>query len=237
VSGGSFSAVPDGGAMNKVRQDQDILPTEDTLAASAAAARADELKELQRQIGIATRSFAKALPFGRAVRWVDPRWRERIHHDDLHPFIAGYDPARDGCTLISGESGVGKSTAAAVVAHRLLSQAFVEGDLSALIVGGHWTSAPELQRARQETKRGVVDEALAIAINARLLFLDELGGEPDDGRWLMTLADERYRFSRPTVTTSGWGLPALRERYGVGAIRKLVEPLGTHLNLFGADDG
>lgn len=213
------------------------VPDARTLEVSDAAARADQLRANQAQIGVATKAFRQSLPFGTGAHFARPEWRGRVHDARLVELVEGYDPARDGCALITGPSGVGKTTAAAVLPHRLLTLAFRCGDKEAPIVGAVWTSAPALQRARYETKRGSVDESFAPAVTAKLLFLDELGGEDGDGRWLMSLADERYRASLPTVTTAGFPLHVLRERYGVGAIRKLVEPIGTHLDLFGARGG
>lgn len=188
------------------------------------------------EIGRASGEIRAALPFGAFVHFRRGAWRDGVRNPRLIGFAERYVPSL-GNVLIVGASGVGKTTAAAVACHRLLSEAFATLDTKAPILEATWLSAPTFARARRETRLGASNHLLDQAIRASLLVIDEVGGEGGDASWLNELADERYRALRPTVTTSGFGVAALEQRYGAGAVRRLVEPLGVVLDLFEASGG
>ena len=91
--------------------------------------------------------------------------------------------------LVVGPAGVGKTVGLRALAYWLLRDAWNRGEADAGIVRGVWTTALELTRALRETRLGAPCEAFHEAQTARILFLDEIGAEPHDPRWLLDLLD------------------------------------------------
>jgi DNA replication protein DnaC len=151
----------------------------------------------------------------------------------LRALAAKYSVER-GSVLIIGPADTGKTITLRRVARRLLAEAWRAGATEAPIIGGLWCSAIELAASIRETRMGSVCEAMRAAQRAPLLFLDELGQEVHDQRWLLQLLDARYMpRHRPTLTTSGLTKHQLIERYGDGAYRRLFQPVGTVVDLYG----
>jgi DNA replication protein DnaC len=138
-----------------------------------------------------------------------------------------WEPKR-GSLLVIGPAGIGKTTIAALICRRLVHA----GDF-----GVRWTSGIVQARARREARFGEQNRETIRVQNAPLLVIDELGQEDTDARWLLELIDGRYTSGRACLTTSGLTRPQLETRYGVGAVRRLIEPVGACLDLFGRDRG
>jgi hypothetical protein len=183
--------------------------------------------------------------------WADvdnPLYFERVQAPRLRAAAQRWTP-EGGPLLLLGPSGIGKTSTAIAIAHRLISAAesvarhvgstrCAAFQLAARI---RWISALELARARRNHPlgRGECGEWTE-ASRARLLVLDELGQEQADPRWLLELLDARYARSTEgfvTLSTSGLTHDALLARYGSGAWRKLAEPDGTIVDLFGGSGG
>lgn len=167
--------------------------------------------------------------------WADiarPEFRERVRAPKLLAFAERYQVAR-GSVLLLGETGVGKTTAMRALARRLIAEAIAAGDASRPITRAVWTTALDLAIEGRESRYGTRDELLHAAVRAPVLFLDELGQERADPRWLIEVTNERYDNSRPTLSSSGLRRAELEQRYGAGAVRRLIEPGGVVLNLHG----
>lgn len=113
--------------------------------------------------------------------------------------------------ILVGETGCGKSIAAAWVADRLTrahSQTWVK-----------WVRADELSRMLSE--RGA-NEQIATIKQARMLVLDELGYErfPE---LVLEVIGARHDACRPTIVTSGKRAKELADRYSDATIRRIVE--------------
>lgn len=145
---------------------------------------------------------------------------------------------RHGNAVLLGETGLGKSTAAAVICRRLIRGGVESGGrMWELAQGIHWVRAKQLERAVNDHPRGKgMCPALRDAFAAPLLVLDEAGWEGDPTIVSDVLA-ERYDSPRLTVLTSGLTLegfrddddnwnPGLREKYGDAVIRRMITTLG-----------
>jgi hypothetical protein len=191
--------------------------------------RAEILRENQETIRHRSRRFESRLVRCAAPR--NPWWLERVKEPRLRALAERYELER-GSVLVVGPSGIGKTLTAMAIARRLLATAYRAGNHEAPIVRAVWTSGPELARALRETRLGSAAEALAEARGAPVLVLDEIGQESAAPGWLLELLDERYRKRAPTLTTSGLTVEEIEKRYGSGAARRLVQPVGDTLNLF-----
>jgi DNA replication protein DnaC len=90
-----------------------------------------------------------------------------------------------------------------------------------------------LARVLRETRLGSSCEELEEARRCSLLWLDEVGQEQADPRWLLDLLNDRYERGLVTVTSSGLPKAELEKRYGIGTTRRFTEPEGVTLDLFG----
>jgi len=133
---------------------------------------------------------------------------------------------QSGNVLLLGETGVGKSTLAAVLVRRLLAAGVELGgrhwNIARDIV---WTRAGRLERAKNSTKFGSECHELNRAMRATVLVIDDLGWEKDP-QSLDELIGERFdaRAGRLaiTITTSGLDLEDLRARYSDAFVRKIL---------------
>jgi DNA replication protein DnaC len=178
----------------------------------------------------ATRKLAKHLePWLQAG---EAELRRRVHAPRLLAFADKWQPGRGSLALL-GPSGVGKTTAEILCANRLRIEAINAGDDTRPITRAMWVTGIELALDGRESRFGSRDETLHAAMRAPLLFIDEIGQERSDPRWLLELMDERYFNNRPTISSSGLQRAELESRYGAGAVRRLTEPGGVLIDLFG----
>jgi len=162
--------------------------------------------------------------------------------DHLPPLHKPYrDEAEHWCPssgnlLLTGPSGLGKTRAAAALVRRLLRLGSERGGPDWKLVSRMvWAWVPILERKRREHPMGrgeapEVDQAMT----ASLLVLDDFG----QGQYVEATRDvleERYSAGLPTVTTSGFMVAQLSERFPM-VVRRLLETggrAGTVVNGFG----
>jgi DNA replication protein DnaC len=161
-----------------------------------------------------------------------PEFLSRVSSPKLRSFAERYSFER-GSVLAIGPSGIGKTTAVNGLLRRLADVAIAGGDDKCPILSELTITGPRIARALRETRLGVTCELVDDARRARLLFLDEIGQEMADPRWLLELAQDRYEAGLTTITTSGLTRAELETRYGSGAIRRLFEPVGVLVDCFG----
>lgn len=206
-----------------------------------AVKRATEEKTLERERFARARlaGFVSSLPaFG--VRHDSPEFAERVAQTRLVNAAQRYQLEHGNIAFV-GPSGCGKSTVAAAIGLRLVDEAVAayrasagresaKLDHAARMV---WTTAAALCMARKQHRLGE-GEAPEVdrAESATLLFLDELGQEIADDRWLLEFLDVRYSRGLATITTSGLTQFELEARYGTGTRRRLIEPHGLCVDLF-----
>lgn len=166
-------------------------------------------------------------------------FRQRVKVPRLLAVAERYRPDEHGCLALIGPAGCGKSVTAAAIVRRLCTEAVNaftrERDTERLSSTAriYWTSAADLCNSRRQHRLGEGEAPqLARAEKAPLLVLDEFGQEVADDRWLLELLDVRYAQGLPTLSTSGLTRSQLDQRYGAGAVRRLVEPKGQFLDLF-----
>lgn len=170
------------------------------------------------------------MPAGKWARVDNPMWRERID-PRLQRVATHWDPSR-GNLLMLGKSGLGKTFTLVALAHRLATEAVADFDENALIARACWRDGYGLVTARRQHRLGKSEAPdVQSALAAGLLFLDEIGHEPEDPV-LWEIADQRYRHNRLTLTTSGMTRAQLDDRYGEAFVRRLVEPKGAVLDLW-----
>jgi len=132
-----------------------------------------------------------------------------------------------GNLVLMGETGSGKTSAAAHLVRRLCAEGVARGgvqfELCQMI---RWQGCRELSEVVRETRLGTgVPEAITASQNARLLILNDLGGH-DDRKTLERILDERYERGWPTVTTTGMrakGRLSIEEQLGDALARRLFE--------------
>lgn len=205
------------------------------------ARSAQKAAELEQFARARVAAFTSGLPVF-AVRHDAPEFGERVRHP--HPIAAArrYEIGR-GSVAFVGPSGCGKTTAAAAIALRLADEAVASFRVSMgsdavqleRMAHAYWTTAAALCIARKQHRLGEGEAPeFARAETAPLLFLDELGQEIADDRWLLEFLDARQALGLPTITTSGIARTQLEARYGAGAYRRLTEPRGVCIDLFDA---
>jgi DNA replication protein DnaC len=199
--------------------------------------RQEARRERQRQERIA--SFRRYVVsrarrgFGPVPAWAhvqhdSPDFARIIRSPELQRFAERYDPRRGSAALL-GPTGFGKTSAVARALHRYreesIRRVYAERSESALdfIAGLKWTTGYELVRARREWPLGQGEAPeVAGAVAATMLVIDDLGNEPPDPV-IFELLDLRYRAEKPVIITSGLRAPALRERIGDAAWRRVAE--------------
>ena len=126
--------------------------------------------------------------------------------------------------LLSGPSGSGKTTIAAVLYRHFVMHAPYGQACQA-----RWCQASDLSTARAEHRLGAGEPpALARAIGASLLVVDELGTEDERSN----IADVRdvllAREQRPTIVGTWMGPEQIAARYGAGVMRRFFEGCGVY---------
>jgi DNA replication protein DnaC len=200
----------------------DILDA--ALAAAAAASCSDDHGEELRRRQTDARVVRDRLPeFVRGA--TAEQMRQRI------PEARMLETARAwrwgmGNVLLAGPTDSGKTTAAAYLFKRLLAQAVQTGEEWERARWMRWVSAEDLSVARrgQALGRGEPPEAIE-AINARLLFLDDIGWDKDITEVCSVLA-ARYDRGVPTVFTTGLPRGDLLKHYGAAVVRRMLEAGG-----------
>lgn len=120
-----------------------------------------------------------------------------------------------GWALLSGPTGAGKSTAAAVALREVLL-----GGWSGTV---GWHSARELAHAARMWPLGEGEAPLlSRARRVGLLVIDDLGLERDPLD-LIDILHDRYDGMRPTWVTTGLSVAGLEARYGDAVVRRLTE--------------
>lgn len=191
---------------------------------------AEQERSRRRRVESDVRALRKR--FAAAPRIGTPEFARRVTHPKLAAFAARYSYDR-GNALVTGPTGCGKTQQLPALALRLADEAVAGADGAAPILRACFTTGPRLARALRESRLGTTCEALTDARDARLLFLDEIGQESADPRWLLELLHDRYAAGGLTITTSGLTRDELEKRYGSGAVRRLLEPVGVLVDAFG----
>lgn len=156
-----------------------------------------------------------------------------MRHALLGAFVARWC---DGGAVLTGPTGIGKSTALTALAHRLAADAAALVGSSAwkelrawrMLRRARYLTAAELVRAVKAHRLGAgTADALEHALGATWLVVDDLGHEASGSEPLITeIVDRRYRDRRPTHAATGLTLAELAARYGDATVRKLWEPRG-----------
>jgi hypothetical protein len=140
------------------------------------------------------------------------------------------------CLLMCGPTAVGKSSAAALVALRLMAKG-CESEWPRWN-GIRWYGANQLVKAAREWPLGDGDcPDLRAASACELLILDDLGNEQDWQTTMFDLLQARYERGRLNIVTSGLQLELLLKRYGDAVLRRLVErdgKMGSIVDCWGA---
>ena len=183
-----------------------------------------------------------SLPSWGWARVGDALFAERVADPRLRGVARAWVPDR-GSLMISGASGVGKTATLHAIADRLLraaeSAARAARTLKTPLYQAarciRWVSALDLVAARRGHALGRGEAPLwEGASHSSILFIDELGQEQAHAGWLLEMLDSRYRRGARTLTSSGLPRAELEGRYGSGACRRLIEPGGAFLDLFGS---
>lgn len=208
-------------AMAPVPTSQDAF---DAWSSIPPAVLSDEelAREEKRARGVEASTIRRRLPAAFAETQIGdlvPRIREGALSDAAR----AWDPRRHGNVLLLGATGVGKSTAAAVLFLRLLRQGWREGGASwELARRMQWFRVEQLERTMREFPLGKGEcPEYAAAHAASVLFLDDLGWERDPKATGAILA-ERYDAPGLTVITSGLTREELTERYGAAVVRRML---------------
>ena len=194
---------------------------------------ADDLRRARSDVDGRTGALRRALPPWRWARIGDPTWLARVPDRRLRQLAERWTPT-SGSVLLSGPSGAGKTSACVALAWRLLGEACEAGDVEHVACSAAWVSALDLADDWRRSQYDREGSPLAHAQRARVVVLDELGQEDARPAWLLELVEPRYQRGAPTITTTGLRLADLTDRYGSGAVRRLVEPGGTIIDLWGA---
>lgn len=148
-----------------------------------------------------------------------------IRSPEHREFARTWDWGQPGAVL-SGQSRLGKTTAAAYVFRRLL--AAQKGRWGGLRWVGSLAMVKASQEARQGRSRDGVD-SVVLYERASLLFLDDLGKEPVS-EWaveiLTEVLDARYGRGLPTIATTELTERQLFDRYGVAVMSRVLESGG-----------
>lgn len=165
-----------------------------------------------------------------------PEFAGKCRSKRLRAFAAQYAPAHGSAALLD-PSGKGKTTACVALVHRIIAEGITAGlavpvtdryrrDPPALelAIGIVWTTARALVMVRRSSDLGDEPALLERCRAATLLLIDEWGGEAHDRYGdLMSVVDDRYSCSLPTIITSGLTSEAFDDRYGTALLRRVAE--------------
>lgn len=152
-----------------------------------------------------------------------PELEARIASPLMRRLGREWSPRTHGNAVLLGETGQGKSTAAAVVFRRLLRDGWRDGgDAWAFAQGMRWFRAEQLEREMRAHPMGRGEcPAYRDAVNATLLVLDEIGWERDP-KGVASILAERYDSPHLTIVTSGQDLRELSETYSQAVVRRML---------------
>lgn len=148
---------------------------------------------------------------------------ERIASPGLRRIANEWSPRTHGNGVLLGETGQGKSTAAAVIFRRLLRDGIRDGgDAWAFACGMRWFRAEQLEREMRGHPLGKGEcPAYRDAVRASLLVLDEIGWERDP-KGIASILAERYDSPHLTIVTSGQTVAELSEMYSQAVVRRML---------------
>jgi len=126
--------------------------------------------------------------------------------------------------VLLGETGAGKTTAAALLVRRLCAESAHSGgeafERSKLI---RFQSCRDLSVIHREMRLGDgTPEPIMRCQNARLLVLDDLGASDEKGA-LERILNVRYKRAWPTITTSGLRYRELVTTFGEALVRRMTD--------------
>ncbi len=207
----SSGMVTSGDAFAAFRANPPAVMSDEELAREEKRRRGDEASNIRRRL---PPLFANTQIGELVARIKSPGFREAAEV---------WNPRRHGNVLLLGETGEGKSTAAAVLFLRLLRQGWREGGADwELARGMQWFRVEQLERDMREHPLGKGEcPEFAVANSASVLFLDDAGWEKDAKATGAILAS-RYDAPGLTVITSGLTQKELTERYGAAAVRRML---------------
>ncbi len=204
---------------------EDMLAEGDALMARVGESMAEQGDELER---------AQRIDEARALSTQVPDWlrgqaedlRLRISDDRLVDAVMCWEWGPN--LLLMGPTGLGKTTAAALLWRRLVVRGVQAG-------GQEWARARRLvwcaaerlpeARARHPLGHGEVPE-MAAAYAASLLVLDDLDQEKAVRPWVSRILKSRYDAGAPTVLTTGLDARELTETFGAAIVRRMRETGG-----------
>lgn len=164
------------------------------------------------------------LPPAFRKRWGDGRL-ERSCHVKLVEAARAW--RADASFLVLGDSGVGKSTAAAWLFRRIVIAGIQRGGPAwERARTARWYPAVELERARLEHKLGVGEAPeVARAQGASVLVIDD-AGQDRDASAIRKVLGARYDAGLPTILSTNLRQAELVAHYGGAFVRKLVQSGG-----------
>lgn len=186
----------------------------------------DAEQERREEVKHSLERSARSLPRWPWARFGDRLFSERTKLAPAMVIAAKAWTVRVGNLLFSGPTGIGKTSIAVAMLHRLHDRA-VERDASdaeqRLASGARFITGHELVAAKRAHPLGRgLAPIVAEAVDATVLLLDELGFEPQDEATFFVV-DERYRKGRPTIVTTGLDLAGLCAKYGDAWVRRILD--------------
>jgi hypothetical protein len=126
--------------------------------------------------------------------------------------------------VLLGETGAGKTTAAALLVRRLCAEGAHIGGVAfekAQLI--RFQSCRDLSQVHREMRLGDgTPEPIVRCQNARLLVLDDIGATDEKGA-LERILNVRYKRAWPTVTTSGLRYRELVVAFGEALVRRMTD--------------
>lgn len=134
----------------------------------------------------------------------------------------------EGTLLLMGQAGAGKTSLMAAAYNAVLDAGSHASSSHAdyhLARNAAWTTAFDLAKARRTASLGAEAPAVATAMGATLLAIDELGAEKDGlgAEAVYEVLYARHAACKPTLYTTPLSREALAQKYGGGGERRLFE--------------
>lgn len=200
-----------------------LPPAPDEL--EAARERDAALTELERKLRAQAVEAWRRVPS--TFRAAVPELLRRIEHERTGApgkrLLGKVREAHTIAALLSGPTGCGKTTAAAVLVRRALAE-FEQsgGKRCACATELVWADAVELAVAERRHALGAGEpELLAKARRAGLLVLDDVGLEEPGA--VFPILQARYSENRATIVTTGLTREGIRKHLGAAGVRRITE--------------